>query len=250
MTHILSWEEPDGITARGTLVVLPGRGERPGVYQRFGRRIGADGYRVRAVGDATSDFDAVTAQVKAVLADPQSPRPHILVGSDTGALAALRLAATGSAPVDALIVSGLPDLGHVPGVDLGSWEEEAQARASCPTHRGLIADEELLDRGTLTADRVPSALQEDIQLEAVDVPVLALHGFDDVISPLANVAPLYARLPNARIVGIEDGRHDVLNAAVHRTVAATVVLFLEDLKRGAAAGPIARPADPAAGAGR
>jgi len=243
MTDILSWDEPAGISARGTLVVLPGRGERPGVYQRFGRRLGTDGYRVRAVGDATADLEAVTAQVKAILTGEQAPRPHVLVGSDTGALAALRAAASSSLPVDALILAGLPDLDHVPDVDLGTWESEVEARASCPTHRGLIADEELLDRGALTSDRVPQELHESIDLEAVDLPVLGLHGVDDQISPLVNVAPQYARLPNARLVGIDDGRHDVLNAAVHRTVAATVVLFLEDLKRGAGADPIARQAD-------
>jgi alpha-beta hydrolase superfamily lysophospholipase len=243
MTHILSWDEPEGITARGTLVVLPGRGEEPGVYQRFGRRIAADGYRVRAVGDPTSDLEAVTAQLKTILTDAQSPQPRVVVGSDAGALAALRVVATSSVPVDALILAGLPDLDYTPAVDLDTWESEAQARTSCPTHRGLIADEELLDRGALTPDRVPQALRESIHLEAVDLPVLGLHGVDDEISPLSNAAPLYARLPNSRLVGIDDGRHDVLNAAVHRTVAATVVLFLEDLRRGAGADPIARPAD-------
>jgi alpha-beta hydrolase superfamily lysophospholipase len=244
MTHILSWDEPEGISPRGTLVVLPGRGEQPGVYQRFGRRLGADGYRVRAVGDATGDLDAVTAQVKEILTDPQAPRPHVLVGSDTGALAALHLASAGSAPVDALVLAGLPDLDHVPEADLDTWEVEVESRASCPTHRGLISDESLLDRGSLTVDRVPSVLRESIAAAGPDLPVLGLHGADDLISPLANVLPVYARLPNATVVEIEDGRHDVLNAAVHRTVAASVVLFLEDLRREEPQGPIARRVDP------
>src|SRR5579871_379262 len=45
----VSWPEPPGIAPRGTLIVIPGRGEQPGVYERFGRRISADGYRVHVV---------------------------------------------------------------------------------------------------------------------------------------------------------------------------------------------------------
>ncbi|MFI0507495.1 hypothetical protein ACH3WN_32360 [Streptomyces albogriseolus] len=53
---VRAWDEPEGIAPHGTLVVLPGRGEHGGVYERFGRRIAADGYpawQVR-VGDATA----------------------------------------------------------------------------------------------------------------------------------------------------------------------------------------------------
>jgi hypothetical protein len=35
---VASWLEPDGIAPRGTLVVIPGRGEQPALYTRFGRR--------------------------------------------------------------------------------------------------------------------------------------------------------------------------------------------------------------------
>ena len=48
---VASWLEPDGIAARGTLVVVPGRGEQPALYTRFGRRIASDGYRVHVVAD-------------------------------------------------------------------------------------------------------------------------------------------------------------------------------------------------------
>jgi hypothetical protein len=48
---VVTWTEPEGIAVRGTLVVIPGRGEQPGHYERFGRRIAADGYRVHAVTD-------------------------------------------------------------------------------------------------------------------------------------------------------------------------------------------------------
>lgn len=44
-TPVASWAEPDGIAPRGTLIVIPGRGEQPELYERFGRRIAGDGYR-------------------------------------------------------------------------------------------------------------------------------------------------------------------------------------------------------------
>ncbi len=48
---VRTWTEPEGIATRGTLVVIPGRGEQPGHYERFGRRVATDGYRVHAVTD-------------------------------------------------------------------------------------------------------------------------------------------------------------------------------------------------------
>lgn len=35
----VAWNEPDGLMRRGTVVVVPGRGEVPAVYERFGRRL-------------------------------------------------------------------------------------------------------------------------------------------------------------------------------------------------------------------
>jgi hypothetical protein len=39
---VLAWNEPDGLVARGTVVVLPGRGELPTVYEPFGRRLAGE----------------------------------------------------------------------------------------------------------------------------------------------------------------------------------------------------------------
>ena len=47
----------------------------------------------------------------------------------------------------------------------------------------------------------------------------------------------------ARAAVVAGGRHDVLNDVDHRSVAATVVLFLESLRRGADLPTIEAPAD-------
>ncbi|GDY59799.1 hypothetical protein SVIO_104220 [Streptomyces violaceusniger] len=70
-----SWDEPAGIAPRGTLVLLPGRGEHGGVYERFGRRIAADGYRVRTLGDASSAPEAVAEAATKLLRDETLPGP-------------------------------------------------------------------------------------------------------------------------------------------------------------------------------
>jgi len=106
---VLSWTEPDGIAVRGTLVLVPGRGEQPAHYERFGRRISADGYRVHAVTDPTADAELALAQIAGQLAGPGTPGPRVLAGSDTGALFAAGLAASGQVPgPDALVLAGLP----------------------------------------------------------------------------------------------------------------------------------------------
>ena len=81
---VIAWDEPDGLIPRGTVVVIPGRGETPAVYERFGRRLAGDAYRVRAVTDPAVDAELAWAQVSGLLADSGLPAPRALAGSDTG----------------------------------------------------------------------------------------------------------------------------------------------------------------------
>ena len=233
---VLSWAEPEGIAVRGTLVVIPGRGEQPAHYERFGRRISADGYRVHAVTDPAADADLTLAQVTEQLTGPGEPGPRVLVGSDTGALFAAGLAATGQAPgLDALVLAGLPT-SYVggPAAQAGpaadSWDEELDTRTACPTHRARLSGPGLR-RGALY-EPIPDGWSQRADLGAVTVPILGLHGSDDPVSPLAAVRARYATAADAELVRIAGGRHDALNDLTHRTVAATVVIFLERLRLG------------------
>src|SRR5580692_8071677 len=101
---IVSWDEPSGLNPRGTVIVLPGRGERPEVYERFGRRLAADAYRVRAVASPAEDPVLAEEQVRSLL---DGPGPIVLAGSDTGALFAVALAASGRlSEAAALVLAG------------------------------------------------------------------------------------------------------------------------------------------------
>jgi len=243
---VLSWSEPAGIAARGTLVVVPGRGEQPTLYERFGARLAADGYRVHAVAEPTSDPAGTRALIEQALAAPGSPAPKVLVGSDTGALFAAAFAAAqlasgdlGAGPVDALVLAGLPvpDSAGSPGRAAGSWEAELESRTACPTHQGRLAGPGLR-RGALY-EPVPDGWFAAADLARVRVPILGLHGEADPVSPLAAARLRYQAAPAAELVRISGGRHDALNDQTHRSAAATIVLFLERLRASPTLAPIA-----------
>ncbi len=225
---VLSFDEPQGLNSRGTLVVIPGRGEQPAVYRRFGQRLANDAYRVRVVADPTREADLATRQIEEVVA--HSPSPVVLVGSDTGALFAAALAAEDRVPSAAgLILAGLPSAEAAPA-PAESWDAELDARTTCPTHRGRISDS-LVTPGAIY-EEVPSDLLERASFEQIEQPILALHGREDPISSPERARESVSAAAHAEFVSIAGARHDVLNDQTHRTVAATAVLWLERLRAG------------------
>ncbi|WGL52022.1 alpha/beta hydrolase [Nocardioides sp. BP30] len=222
-----AWDEPEGIAARGTLVVLTGRGETPGSYQRLGRRISADAYRVRVLETDLDDLDRTRDAVRSVLADETLPAPRVLVGSDTGATFAAILAAELDS-VDGLVLAGLA----LPGSSTfeGGWEEELGARTACPTHRRVIGEDDAFERGAL-ARPLPEEW-DGRYLPAPEQPTLVLHGSADPITDPGEAFEAFADAPLAQLRRVVGAHHDVLNDVSHRSVAATVVLFLESLKLG------------------
>jgi pimeloyl-ACP methyl ester carboxylesterase len=243
---VTSWTEPTGLNPRGTIVVIPGRGERPDVYERFGRRLSGDAYRVHAVVNPVEDAALTEEQVESLR---DGPKPFVLAGSDTGALFAIELVASGRVQADALVLAGLPTATALAGGGAtagdaaraaesgGSWEAELEARTACPTHRGRLAGP-VLRRGALY-EPVPDGWAEAADLKAVALPVLGIHGAADPVSPLGTAREKYAAAPHAELVSITDGRHDAFNDITHRTAAATIILFLERLRLGADLPPIA-----------
>ncbi|MCM6762744.1 lysophospholipase [Rathayibacter sp. ZW T2_19] len=217
---VLAFDEPDGIAPRGTLVVLAGRGETPAVYERFGTRLARDAYRVRVLGDASAAGAADAARV--LLADRSLVAPVVLVGSDAGAAVALEIAAT--AEVDAVVVAGLP---------VRSGGAAVGDRTACPNHAGVLERE----TGSAPTAVLPPELLA-VAASAVRAPLLALHGDADPVSPLDEAVAVLRSAPRAEIHRVAGGRHDVLNDVSHRSVAATVVLFLERVKASPEGAPI------------
>ena len=204
---------------RGTIAVVTGRGERAPVYERFGRRLSADGYSVAI-------FEGDAEGAASWLSDADAPR--ILVGSDTGATSVLRLLAQGE-PADAASLAGTP-------VDVEAPQPADAQRTACPLHLGVLASAEART-APVAAEPVPDAAD----LAAVSVPVLAFHGSADEVSPLAEAAALLGAVPDLELIETANGLHDAFNDQSHRSVAATIVLWLERLRTGDVHEHIVRP---------
>ena len=236
---------PPGANPRGTVIVLAGRGETAAVYTRFGHRIAFDAYPVRIVTGAATDPAAATAAVRDLLTDDELPSPTVLVGSDAGARLALRIAAShdgGEAPAG-VVVAGLPEPGAAEagagdGAGPPRSEEtpdlaaDADLRSACPVHRSVLESPDNLEPGALTRP-----LPEGLDLPAprtVAAPVLAVLGGADAVIDVDASERWLSAVPHAEVVRTDAGLHDALNDRTHRSVAARIVLFLEDAKNGGA----------------
>jgi alpha-beta hydrolase superfamily lysophospholipase len=226
----VSFDNPPHLAARGTVVVLPGRGEDATVYERLGLRLSFDAYRVRVLDDPTRDPAVATAAVKTLFAD-DLPAPHVLLGSDTGALFAALLVAEQTVTVDGLVLAGLP-AGPAAG-DAPDWESELAVRTTCPTHRARLTDDTDFQRGALWTAPPPD-WTDRANPAAIPVPVTGIHGAADPLSTLDDARGWFARLPRGELVSLAGTAHDALNNQTHRTAAAVIVRFLESLRFGAA----------------
>jgi alpha-beta hydrolase superfamily lysophospholipase len=236
---------PAGLRTRGTVLVLPGRGESQAGYARFGARLAADAYRVRILpppavgsGDLTATLSGTAAALTAAVEDLDPVRPLVLAGADTGAavLAALlaRPALDAAWWPEAVVLAGLPGYDGRQG---GGWEEELDARTHCPVHRGLLTEDPAVAPGSL-ADPVPAALLDAAYGSTADVPHLLLSGDADPLAGRDDLIRLAKSLPSARLSLVRGGHHDVLNDLQHRSVAAEIVTFLEAVRLGSPPEPI------------
>ena len=237
-----SWLPPTpGPVVRGTVIVLPGRGEHAGVYERFGRRLAFDAYAVHAISVSPDDDPADLRDQVATLA-AEAVAPVILAGSDTGALHALALVIGEKVDVEGLLLAAAPgaSAGSSAFDDLAGspeWEQELALRSSCPAHRGRLTEDAGFRRGSLF-DPVPDRLRAFLELdeseyEALAAPTLVVHGAADLLAPPALATRLVSRLSQAELVLVAGAPHDVLNDATHRSVAAAIVQWLERLRGGA-----------------
>lgn len=208
-----------------------GRGDTPAVYERFADRLAADGYAVDVRNGAPAAVDRIDENL-----------PNIVIGIDTGAIHAADAAREHSAIVDAVVLIGLPGTDD-PDSSALTTEIEIDARASCPTQQQRLRNPDIVRTGSF-----------DLQVPAfsasgtIQVPVLALHGDDDRVSPLATAGLRYRDLGVDHLTVVESGRHDVLNSVHHRSVAAFIVLFLEEVRQGGRS-PLLQRTSAAAGAG-
>ncbi|MGW2963212.1 alpha/beta hydrolase [Streptomyces sp. NPDC001220] len=244
MTEYSDHHAPEGLLTRGTVVVVPGRGESRATYGRLGRRLAADAYRVRVVdgpeidaGDLNGSLarfgDGLAAAVAGTAAaGGEVTGPVVLVAADSGAAAVAALLGLGGSPAavrpGAVVLAGLPGRTAATG---GSWDDELDVRTSCPTHRGVLSNDPGAQRGTLDAP-LPGALLDAAYHADLAVPALLLVGDADPLADRDALARTAKTLSRSRLAVVRDAHHDVLNDLQHRSVAAEVVTFLEALRTG------------------
>jgi alpha-beta hydrolase superfamily lysophospholipase len=231
---VRSWLPARELNHRGTIVLLPGRGEHGGVYERLGRRLSADAYAVH-VADSTpgDDLEILIRLVAETTATATAP--IVLAGSDTGALQALALAAGPGRPPAGVIIAGLADPGTPPE---RSWADELEARTACPTHRQRLTEDTRFIRGALSEPLPAALLSAELPLDRIDLPVLLLRGEADPVTAPAIARSIAARLPRAELATVRGGHHDILNDIDHRSVAAHIVQWLERLRSGPDGAPV------------
>lgn len=232
---------PEGLRTRGTVLVVPGRGETRAAYARFGRRLAADAYRVRVVDapeieadDLTGSLAAFGAQLTEALegtaAQDGVVHPVVVVGADTGAAAVAALLGRGEVPAarrpEAVVLAGLP--GHT-ATAVGTWDQELDVRTFCPAHRGTLTEDSEVRRGSLQ-DAVPDVLLTAAYGGDAGVPALILVGDADPLADRDVLARTAKSLSRARLSVVRDAHHDVLNDLQHRSVAAEIITFLETLR--------------------
>lgn len=232
---------PEGLRTRGTVIVVPGRGETTATYTRFASRLAADAYRVRVVeapqldGDTTSEAlsrfgEDLDQAVTGATTEGDVIHPLVLIGADTGAVAISALVAEprlGSTwwP-DAVVLAGLPGTAASTAT---TWEEQLDERTSCPAHRAaLSSDQDAADHAL--ARPVPAELIDAALASRVDLPRLVLVGDADPLADRGALATAVGALSRARLTVVRGAHHDVLNDLQHRSVAAEVVTFLEVLR--------------------
>jgi alpha-beta hydrolase superfamily lysophospholipase len=234
MSNHTDFHGPQGLRIRGTVLIVPGRGETRETYTRLGTRLAADAYRVRVVDAPRIDAADVAGSLERFAGElavdgAQLPRPLVLIGADAGAATVAALIArpdtTASWWPDAVVTAGLP--GHA-AVVTKSWDEELDIRTHCGVHRGVLTDDAAVERGSLGA-AVPGELLDAAYAGASDIPRLVLIGDSDPLADRETLARAVKTSPSARLSVVRGAHHDVLNDLQHRSVAAEIVSFLETL---------------------
>ncbi|MCK9895871.1 alpha/beta hydrolase [Frankia sp. AgB32] len=168
---------------RSVVAALPGRGEDLAAFAALGERLALDGHRLITITGGASRIPAIVeTRVPGV--------PFVLLGSDTGALAAVAMTGSPAVRPDGLVLLGIPLL-HVP-----------------------VA-------GLPLEDPSPRILP--------DLPILLMHGADDEVSPLPLVR-MTTRTARQADLEVLPGGHDLLTGPGRRCVAARTLLFLEMLR--------------------
>jgi hypothetical protein len=209
-TRPSSVRDPEG-DVRGDVVILGGLHETAIDFDLLTRQLLLVGFRVTVFDDVSVDVDASRRGVRRALDGTGSIVPLVLVGSDLGAVLVAGLVADAAVAVSSVVIGNLVTPTSRPSTvtvaDFAGFEE---------TVNGLLPREARLPVGI----RLPQARD-------VGVPALVFHGDADDVTEVADAVSWASQLPFGSLRLVPDGDHHVLTGEARRTIAASIVLFLE-----------------------
>ncbi|WP_072803915.1 alpha/beta hydrolase [Rhodococcoides yunnanense] len=231
---------------RVNVVFLHGYGEHSGLYHRFANSLSADGADVWAldhIGHGLSTGErgnfgslrhlGADASTLAGLARVSAPGlPVVVAGHSLGSVVATLAALNSPSSYAGAVISGAP-LSPVPWMDPDAeqFDLDPSELSTDPFYLDALVNDGLAfvssDFGELLGRELPRAWSRfDADLATLRLPVLAVHGELDRISPIEGVRRWVGRLPGLELREVGGARHDVLNEASHRSTAARIANFV------------------------
>lgn len=229
-----NWDCQD---AMATVLLLHGFGEHTGHYHRFAAALVHAGFDVWGVdhvghgmtGGVPGQFESIDQLVEhardlATLIRTQHPdRPLVIMGHSLGGITGAALALSLQPQASGVVLTGAPFEG-LPDIEgdtelimsrdasyLDALEHDPLKFDTAPAEanlwRAISAQTDALSRG----------------LSRLAIPVLLINGEHDVFAPPALAQRWGKLIPNAHVLEIAGGYHDIPNDAEHRQVVAHVI---------------------------
>jgi len=230
---------------KAAVVFLHGFGEHTGLYHRYGFALNAAGIDLWAVdqfghglsGGTRGDFGSIAASSAIAekltgLAEETTPGlPLIAQGHSFGSVVTLFRLLEAPDRYRAGVISGAPLVPNAAVLDTDtSLDLDPSWLSTDPFYIDSLENDPLAFVG---ADGAALARELDwawdrfgAELPKLAVPTLAVHGEDDPIAPVDAVRAYAEQIESLQLRQFDGARHDVLNEAVHREVAAAVVEFI------------------------
>lgn len=236
------WAAADPTAA---VIFLHGFGEHTGLYHRYGFALNAAGLDLWAVdqfGHGLSPGDRgnfgviedsrALAESLAQLAEKERPGlPLVAQGHSFGSIVTLFGLLDEPGRYRAAIISGAPLIAVPELVDVDtSLDLDLDWLSADPFYLDSLENDPL---AFADADGAPLVRELDrgwdrfgADLPSLSVPTLAVHGANDPIAPIGAVRAYAEQVEHLQLVEFAGARHDILNEAQHRDVAAAIIAFI------------------------
>ena len=230
---------------RAAVIFLHGFGEHTGLYHRYGfalNAVGVDLWAVDQFGHGLSpgdrgdfgtieDSSALADALTGLAAAARPGVPLVAQGHSFGAVVTQFRLLEQPDTYRAAVVSGAPLVAVPALVDADtSIDLPPEALSSDPFYLDAMQNDPLAfveaDGAALVRELDRGWDRFGAELAGLSVPTLAVHGSNDVIAPVGAVRAYAEQIDALRLTEFPGARHDILNEAEHRKVAAIIIDFI------------------------